>query len=117
MLFLLVSICLLNIRNVIDLNETIFFVLQTIGAMFVVLSISLYSYKFFTNKILLWFGDLSFEFYLCHFLVLLFFRSMYHDIYSYVIISFIVSVILSLIIKSFSEHIILFFTKVKKNVS
>lgn len=94
------SVILLNSRNMFDISLSSSFGLQAIGASMIVLCISIYNYRFLSNKFLLWLGELSYEFYLCHFIVLMYLRSYYHDYISFTIICFIFSLILSFIIRA-----------------
>lgn len=94
------SVLLLNSRNMLDISSSVSFGLQAIGASMLVLCISICNYKFLSNKLLVWLGAISYEFYLCHFIVLLFFRSYYHDYISYTVICFVFSLILSFIVRS-----------------
>ena len=104
-ILLLLSLFLLNIRNEFNINNNIALILQAIGACYLVLSVSLRNYKLLTNKILLWLGNISFEFYLCHFALLLSFRSSYHDPISYILICLVVSLILSCMINKLCTKI------------
>ena len=103
---LLISIYLLNIRNELDLTKNLALVLQSIGAGFVVLLVSMYNCKYLTNNVLVWLGNISYEFYLCHFSVLLLLRSFYNNMFSYVIVSFIISILVSVIVNKISNKYI-----------
>lgn len=103
---LLISIYLLNIRNELDVTKKIALVLQSIGAASVVLWVSIYNYKLLTNNILVYLGNISFEFYLCHFSVLLLLRSFYNDMFSYVIVSFVISILVSVIVNKISNYLV-----------
>lgn len=94
-LLLILSILILNIKNEITINPSVAFGMQSICAAIIVLLVFLNNYKALSNKVLVWFGNISYEFYLIHFVVLLMFRSLYYNFASYILVSLIVSIILS----------------------
>lgn len=112
---ILVALFLLNIRNEFSLNDNISYSCQTIGACLIVLLVSLYNYKWLCNKVLLWLGNISLQFYLCHFGVLLIFRSFYYNLLSYVLISFIMSLLLSVLVKKICEFTVEIFIYKRKH--
>ena len=109
---IVVAVFFLNVRNQFDINKTISFAFQTIGACIVVLAVSLFNFKFLTNKVLLWLGSISYEFYLCHFSILLLAKCFYHDPITYVGLCLALSLLLSIGINKLCK---LFISKISSN--
>ena len=103
--FLIVlGIIMLNIRNeILFLPEKTAFIIQSLGASIIV-SIIYYMevchkpYSMFDNKVCRWMGNISYEFYLIHFIVLLCFKSFGMPFWAFFIITMSVSILLSLTI-------------------
>lgn len=96
---LIVALLLLNVNNEVSLPQNVAFTIQVIGAALLVPAIYSLNTSLTANKALVWFGDLSYEFYLIHFIVLLALRPFYYGPISFIVVTFMLSVGLSVLIK------------------
>lgn len=96
---LLTSLFLLNSSNVfLGLPKPFLFSLQAIGGSLIVAYFSYYKDSFLSHPLFVWLGDISYEFYLIHFIILLLFRSL--GLQSFVLIgcSFAIALLLSVLL-------------------
>lgn len=88
------ALTLLNINNYVHIENNCTFGIQSFAASVLVLNLWI-NKTVLANKLLVSFGNISYEFYLIHFIVLLLMKVFYYDIYSYIIISFLLSLLLA----------------------
>lgn len=101
----LISLFLLNINNEFVVPLQVSYVLQAIGAAIIVAIVYCSESKLLSNRILVWLGNISYELYLVHFVVLLSLRPYYHGGVSYVLISLVITLLGSFIIQKVSSII------------
>ncbi len=106
LLLSIVALFLLNINNEFAISERISYVLQALGASILVAVAYNSSIKLLTNKIIVWFGNISYELYLVHFVVLLALRPWYHNGLSYIMLSLSITLIVSFCINKLCSTII-----------
>ncbi len=105
-ILLLIGLILLDVRN---FHTTIPFLLiyaiQAVGASIVLLLAYNGQIHFFNNRIVVWLGNMSYEFYLLHFIILLVFRYVELNMFIYILICLVVTsvsaFILNRVIKRF----------------
>ena len=110
----LVALCILaflclNINNEILIPNNISYVIQAIGAAILLSVVYKSNILLLTNRFVKWLGDISYEFYLTHFVVLLSLRPIYNSCgggISFILLSFIISIIISYFINVVSTIII-----------
>ena len=105
-LFILVGLFLLNIRNEFVFKTTeLSNAIQAVGASILLV----YSYYigggFLKHKILVFLGDISYEIFLVHSIVLLFLRCFIEDYNLYVFISFLITIQCSIFIKKIQKSL------------
>lgn len=103
---LIIAIIFLNINNEVALNKNMAFTMQVVGAVILVPIIYSQKMTIMTNKFFAWFGDISYEFYLIHFIILLAIRPLIYDSITYIISTYILSVFASISIKKCSDFIV-----------
>lgn len=105
-LLLLICVILINIRNEIEINPTIAFGIQALSAAFIVLIVYTNNYKILSNRLLVWFGNISYEFYLVHFVVLLALRSYYYNSVSYILVCLAISIVISKVLNVGTTYLV-----------
>lgn len=112
---LIISVFLLNIRNEIPcISENVSFALQALGGAILVWLVFIDEFRVLSCKWLVMFGNISYEFYLIHFVFLLYFRSFYIDTFFYLFISFISSLLCAKLLSDICGSIL---TKLKNEHS
>lgn len=97
----LLSLFLLNINNEFNVQLNVSYSLQAIGAALLVAIVYSTDLKLLSNKAAVWLGNISYEFYLVHFIVILALRPLYHDGISYTIVTLLISLILAYCVSGF----------------
>ncbi len=116
---LLISLLFLNINNEFIIPLQVSYVLQAIGAAMIVAVAYRFKSKLLSNRFVVWLGNISYEFYLVHFVVLLSLRPYYHCGICYIIISLFITLFISYIIQKLSTIITKFveFSFNKNNIN
>lgn len=105
-IILIVGIICLNIRNIwLNYNTNITLYIQTIGAGLLLFGILKADFDFLKNKILVWFGNYSYEFYLIHMIVMLGFRGLGLNHLYFILSVFLLSLFASVILHKLSAMI------------
>ena len=91
---LLIGLILLNIENVLDIQNSVTAYLMMLGAITIV-GVCYANKNLISSNLLVKLGNISYEFYLIHFIVLLSLKPYFTNPYSYILICFIVSLGLS----------------------
>lgn len=93
-IYLFIAIGLLNVENEVDINNRYTGMISCIGACLLIIVLYNTKIKFFENRIFQFLGSISYEFYLCHFVVLLALSSFFSS-FLLIVVSFIISILLA----------------------
>lgn len=103
----MISIILLNVRNEIScIPDIVAFPIQAMGAALIVGIVFVKSTFLLQNKFVVFMGNISYEFYLVHFIILLAFRPCYISNESYVLIVLVFSIVTAFLLNFFSNIIV-----------
>lgn len=107
-----IGICCMNIKNqsIFPVAESsfvyLFSIIQALGAGIVISIVaSVGNLKILSNKILVWFGDLSYEFYIIHMVVLLAMEPFFTNPLLFIVSSFFMSVIVTVMLREICKPI------------
>ena len=112
---LILSLVLLNVFNELPISHfglklSLRFVfeelVQGLGAVSLICIIFLHSFRCLSNQVLVFFGNISYEFYLVHFLVILMIRRLFLNPIAFVVVAFSISVIIAYILNRLCTAII-----------
>ena len=103
---MVLGIIMLNIRNEIDIfPSNANFIIQSIGASIIVSILYIKSYPLFEYQICRWLGDISYEFYLIHFIVILTLKSFCLSFWVFFILSLFISIFIAFFINTLLQSI------------
>ena len=95
-LVIIIGCVLLNINNMIPSPYLIYRFIQAIGACIIIFVCYTRDIPFLNNKLMVSLGNISFEFYLVHFVVLLYLRPYVNNIFLLSFIGIIISIVASI---------------------
>lgn len=103
-ILVLFSLLLLNVKNLsLNLQDNIELVIQAFGAVIIVILAFKNNFCFLRRKYLVKMGNVSYEFYLIHFIVLLSFRYIEMNSYIYIVLTFVTSLVGAVILKRLTK--------------
>lgn len=103
----LFSLLLLNIKNLsLNLQNNIELVIQAFGAVIIVILSFKNKILFLSRQCLVNMGNISYEFYLVHFIILLSFRYVGMNSYIYIVLTFVTSLVGAVILKRLAKTLI-----------
>mgnify|MGYP004460637209 FL=1 len=106
-ILVLFSLLLLNIKNLsLNLQNNIELVIQAFGAVIIVILSFKNNFCFLSWKCLVNMGNISYEFYLVHFIILLSFRYVGMNSYIYIVLTFVTSLVGAVILKRLAKTLI-----------
>ena len=103
---LLTSIIMLDVRNIfLGDDSTLLLFIQSIAAAMIVAVVYLNRFKCLSFKPIVYMGNISYEFYLIHFVVLLSFKTLETFFTLYIILSLLVSIMLAIIVNKLVNNL------------
>lgn len=103
-LMLIVGFLMLDIRNALPITDTyiinnLYQLIQCFGGAMIILILKKNDNKFFNNRIMVFLGNISYEFFVIHFIVLMALLPFVNEWYLCTLFNFVISVTFALIIK------------------